>query len=501
MLARLRNPPGHVISIEDQGTRFSISIYLALENSSQAAYNRVCKAAKRDFSDSRSVDTLLTFHNVEKIIALYTGIVSIEHDMCWNGCLAYTGPFSKLETCPTCGTSHWQEERLQGSHGRTKTPAQTFTTIPIGPQLQALYRNKDSAADMDYLRRRTEEVLQQIQETGSIPVVNDIAMGWDYLGAVLDGDIKPQDIVLMVSLNGAQLYDSKESDCWIYIWIIVNLPPDKCYRKLHVRPGGFIPAPHKPKNVDSFLFPGIHHLAALQAEGLPIWNARTDSWYISDLYLIFTTADGPGLVYWNGMVGHSGKNSCRMYCGVPSRRKTRAKHYYPALLKPRDRCTQGSDHPDIDVFKLPPGGCAEYANHLRTIVSVSNQTQWDRQKTKTGLTKPPLILALPPTRSLGVPLCMTTDIMHLAGNISDLLISLWRGTLDHAADDDPANWPWAVLSDEDIWRAHGKAVECAGHHLPSSYDRKPRNIAKKINTQYKTWEFQLYIFSLAPILL
>ena len=91
--------------------------------------------------------------------------------------------------------------------------------------------------------------------------------------------------------------------------------------------------------------------------------------------------------------------------------------------------------------------------------------------------------------------------MHLAGNISNLLISLWCGTLDHAADDDPANWPRAVLLDEDIWRAHGKAVECAGHHLPSSYDRKPHNIAEKINTQYKTWEFQLYIFSLAPILL
>jgi len=96
---------------------------------------------------------------------------------------------------------------------------------------------------------------------------------------------------------------------------------------------------------------------------------------------------------------------------------------------------------------------------------------------------------------------MTTDIMHLAGNISDLLISLWRGTIDHAVDDDPADWPWAVLSDEDVWRAHGDAVERAGHFLPSSYDRKPRNIAEKINTQYKTWEFQLYIFGLAPILL
>ncbi|KIK10848.1 hypothetical protein PISMIDRAFT_20029 [Pisolithus microcarpus 441] len=91
--------------------------------------------------------------------------------------------------------------------------------------------------------------------------------------------------------------------------------------------------------------------------------------------------------------------------------------------------------------------------------------------------------------------------MHLAGNISDLLISLWRGTIDHAAADDPEHWPWAVLADEEVWRAHGDAVERVGHYLPTSYDRKPRNIADKINTHYKTWEFQIYIFALAPILL
>ncbi|KIK77487.1 hypothetical protein PAXRUDRAFT_63575, partial [Paxillus rubicundulus Ve08.2h10] len=51
----------------------------------------------------------------------------------------------------------------------------------------------------------------------SISVVDDIIMGWDYLGVVLNGDIKEHDIVLMLSLNGTQLYDSKESNGWIYI--------------------------------------------------------------------------------------------------------------------------------------------------------------------------------------------------------------------------------------------------------------------------------------------
>jgi hypothetical protein len=76
--------------------------------------------------------------------------------------------------------------------------------------------------------------------------------------------------------------------------------------------------------------------------------------------------------------------------------------------------------------------------------------------------------------------------MHLAGNLSDLLISLWRVTIDVSPNDDCATWNWAVLRNKAVWIAHGKDVEDAGRHLPSSYDRKPRNIAEKINTQYKT---------------
>ena len=149
---------------------------------------------------------------------------------------------------------------------------------------------------MCYLHEWTQQILEELRQTGSIPIVDNITMGWDYLGAVLDGDIREHDFVLMVSLDSAQLYDSKESNCWMYVWVILNLPPDQCYHKLHVLPSGFISGPNKPKHVDSFLFPGLHHLAALQHEGLPIWDLLTNSCYLSNVYLLFTTADGPGLI-------------------------------------------------------------------------------------------------------------------------------------------------------------------------------------------------------------
>ncbi|KIJ58220.1 hypothetical protein HYDPIDRAFT_178099 [Hydnomerulius pinastri MD-312] len=497
-LHRIRNPPQAPVVIDKPSIRHSISTYLALEHSSQISYDKISISEQINYPQR---DKMLSFHEVEKIIAQYTGVEKIEHDMCPNTCLAYTGPLAHLEACSTCGLSRWDEAKWTASNGRVKVAARKFITIPIGPQIQARMRSPESAREMRYLYERTLQVVEEMRRTGRISELDDVVMGWDYLGAFLNGDIKKNDTVLSVSLDGVQLYGSKESDCWIYIWIIINLSPDKRYKKVHVCPGGFIPGPNKPGNVDSFLFPGMHHVAALQNEGLEIWDADQDIVYKSDIYLLFVTADGPGLVYWDGLVGHCGKNGCRIYCGVRGRRKTNKSNYYPALLRPRDRACMGSNFPDVNVFSLPPGGSQDYADNLRKLVASPSKRQYDNNKTDTGITKPPLILGLKPSRSLGVPFTMTTDIMHIMGNINDLLIGLWRGTLDCDASDDKDLWDWACLKDSDDWDAHGALVEDAGHHFPGSFDRKPRNIAEKINTQYKTCEYQLYMLALAPALL
>ncbi|KAG6830291.1 hypothetical protein H0H92_001369 [Tricholoma furcatifolium] len=93
------------------------------------------------------------------------------------------------------------------------------------------------------------------------------------------------------------------------------------------------------------------------------------------------------------------------------------------------------------------------------------------------------------------------DVMHLiALNDPDLFIGLWRGTIKVYAPDAISSWNWRVLTKK-TWDAHGATVGRASKYLPSSFDRAPRNIAEKINSGYKAWEFVMYLFGLAPALL
>jgi hypothetical protein len=274
--------------------------------------------------------------------------VPLDVDMCVNTCLAFTGPFDHLKTCPTCGESHYDPFILASSNGKKKISCQKFSTIPLSPQLQVLCWTPQASANMRYRWERTEEIIAQIQEnSGQIMEFNDYCHGQEYLNAVFQGDILANDIVILLSLNGAQLYKNKTSDCWIYIWVILNYSPELRYKKQYVLSGGFIPSPNKPKNVDSFLFPSIHHLAGLQREGLCMWDAINNRVFKSFVFFAFGTADMPGMTYLSGLVGHSGAFGCCLYCPVKGR--LRGRSYYPTHLKPDNYHTRGSDHEDVDL--------------------------------------------------------------------------------------------------------------------------------------------------------
>jgi hypothetical protein len=138
--------------------------------------------------------------------------------------------------------------------------------ILIGPQIQALYREPESALHAHYLCKERSHVLSYLESDHPLEEYSDLLHGSDLIEAFQDGHIGEDDIVLMFSIDGAQLYAKKASICWIYIWVLMNLAPDQHYKKEHMFIGGFIPGPNNPKNMDSFLFPGLQHLVGLQKE-------------------------------------------------------------------------------------------------------------------------------------------------------------------------------------------------------------------------------------------
>ena len=145
--------------------------------------------------------------------------------------------------------------------------------------------------------------------------------------------IKPGDMILVFLMDSMQLYCYKLSNCWIGIWIVFNHRPNNHYKKLCILPAFFIHSPNKPKNCNSYLYPSLHHLAALQKEGLHVWDTLPNGTFLLAQIFALATADGPGMVYLNGLVGHHSKNACQLYCDVARHQKPGGSHHYPTLLK------------------------------------------------------------------------------------------------------------------------------------------------------------------------
>ena len=189
---------------------------------------------------------LLLLDKVKQLTVEITGISPITDHMCIKSCVAYTGPFKALDTCPVFNEPHSNSQHW---------PRQVFLTIPVGPLLQELRRSKDKAIALHYRTLHTEALLLELANDDSLPKhYSNFLDGSQYLEAVDEGLIKEDDIVLMLSLDGAQLFVSKQSNCWICIWVVFDHSLDVCYKKPSVLPAFTIPGPNPPWIGETCLF-------------------------------------------------------------------------------------------------------------------------------------------------------------------------------------------------------------------------------------------------------
>ncbi|KAF7761992.1 hypothetical protein Agabi119p4_9984 [Agaricus bisporus var. burnettii] len=490
-----QNPPTEYIDLEeDFNSKLSLDLYLALQTYPEAVYTKVTTILNRALPSTLS---LLSLYRIKRFARKFSYTSTIEHDMCPNSCIAFTGPLDCEDTCYECGTLRWDPAVTD-----KKVATAKFSTITLGTQLQSFYASSEVARLMQYRWEKTQPILAQIQRGEDIQfdVYDDIFSGYDYAHLVKSGTVDGNTILLMLSIDGAQLYEHRASDCWMLIWVILELSPALRYKKRYVLPAGIIPGPGKPKNLDTFLFPGLYHISALQREGLRVWDAALNSVVSKRPQIFLDTADAPGMASISGIIGYKGARGCRNYCTLKTRHTQGASHYYPILQKLDGNMPAGSDHPNINLHATNPYYSQTEYNLNVTQLLNSFHGNFNMHRKLTGLTKPSIFSGLY-APALGAPGAFPIDTMHLfALNIPELLLHLWRGTLHSDRSDPSSLWPWRVLVGED-WKQHGAKVAALRPYLPYTYTRPPRNPAEKIHSGYKADEFNGYTWGYLPGLL
>ncbi|KAJ3559230.1 hypothetical protein NM688_g463 [Phlebia brevispora] len=222
VLYRLRNPLTEELDLSCPILRMSLEVYL-LDNITIDTYNGVRGTVQRNLNV-----TMLSYDQVKRRCAEISEVCPVYHDMCVDTCASFTGPFAALDKCSICNKDRFELRYPCTSARRCKKfPCRQFLTIPCGPQLQALSRTPEGAAAMSYRERCTARLMAELSDLDwKIPVLKDYLFGQEYVEAVRCGEITNNDIVLLISMDGAQLYTHKLSDCWIYIWVILEHSPE-----------------------------------------------------------------------------------------------------------------------------------------------------------------------------------------------------------------------------------------------------------------------------------
>ncbi|KAK1215025.1 hypothetical protein PQX77_022375 [Marasmius sp. AFHP31] len=479
------DPPQERVELPPM-VRLSIQYYLILSHSPENTYARFRKL----YNETHPAhEQLLSYDQVRRRLRTITGIYALRIDKCKNNCLAFIGPWGTLSVCSGCGEERYDDK------GK---PRSQFVVIPLAPQLQAQYRHPEWAAKLRYRQQQTRRILEE----GSLDW-SDVLHGSDYLRLVEGGEVDENTMVLMFSEDSAQLYRDKDSSTLFGIAISADLAPDVRHLENSVIPLFVVGGPNAAQH-DSFSLLTLAHLAACQRRGFKVWDCLRDELITKYPFLLHALADTVAMTDMSKSVGHHGRNGCRLLCNMPGRHKPGVGTYYPALLRPDGQVPrpvpEASAHPDVHPDTVTSPTVKDYQDRLQLVMDSPNATQYKKRRRETGIRGPSLFSTLP--KALPCPKLFPADLMHLYLNLNQLILQLWKGDIEYKGDENPGDWPFAILHDPDMFDSFGLAVERACRYIPTCVEtRIPRNPAKKVNTQYKATEYHMLIFGLCPGLL
>src|ERR1700683_2464604 len=173
---------------------------------------------------------ILSLYSVQQLAATLTDLWPSKTDMCSRSCIAYTGEFQEMDSCPyvhsgkICGELRYQKKSTPNARDKPRAQMMSLSFIPM---VKAMFANAETAQLLRHRDKCLQKALHLLGTASQSMKYSDFGDSkvhiHHYQSMKLFQD--PRDIAFAISTDGAQLTMKKHSNTWILILIFLNFPP------------------------------------------------------------------------------------------------------------------------------------------------------------------------------------------------------------------------------------------------------------------------------------
>lgn len=481
---RHSNGPRKLSSCEEMSLRH----YLAWQKSGGTVAAYEAHAENLSFYTKTEI---LSLYKVRALAEELTGIKPIMVDMCPNGCLAFVGKHAKDEFCQgtpketvkskndsaepaasapkICGHPRYIPHKGPGKP-RSRKAYKQMTTIPVLEVIRALFANAKTSKHMRYHNEMMLKAVEAAHHLYSDFANSQIQMTLYGQGLFED----PRSMAYVYSSDGAMLTLQKQSEVWVAMLLNLNIDPVIRYLIEWIIIMFIIPGPHAPGNLESFFYETFVHM--LQAtEGIWMYDAYEGVNFVFKAYLVGFLADMMGSMKVNSSTGPSGVYACRFSKVAGCKPGAGRRRQYFAISSEYIGVAN-PDREKYDYYMLPMRNEKEF---METIEKLNNEKSPTARKLitrNTGVTHLPMFAASP---GWTYPTFYPMDCLH----------QLYANHANHIH---RLNLEINVFS-VNQHAQFGSMLANAMKTLPPVFCGPVRNIAEKINSNYKLYEWMAVV--------
>ena len=425
---------------------------------------------------------ILSLYKVKQLAMDLTGLRPSFVDMCPNSCMAFTGDAKNQSTCSyshngkNCTEPRYKSAR--NSRAKPK-PKATMLYMPITPIIQAFYANAETSNQMRHRDHCLQQALHALAQGAGVrksEFSNSEKHVFLYKEMGLFHD--KRDAAISISSDDAQLTMKKQSNMWLLIVILLNLPPEMCYKAKNVIIPLAIPGPSAPGNIEFFIYPLFEEMAQ-SSVGMWTWDAVDSSYFVLKAFVCAIKGDMLGSAKLSGMAGHSalfGDRFSLVQGAFSSKIRGSRAQYYPISPPQKDKYNPKCG--DIDLANLPFRGQSHYWRAIERLESATNKAEHQRIVRDTGISRVTLSAT---SHAFLHPSFFPLDPFHLFyENCMTHIWDLW------VSDDTDGE---VIHMSEEMASELGEEIERAMETLPPSFSGRIRNPDKKRSSQYKVFEW------------